>query len=53
MVYFGKNVSLGYANSIKDLGKGDVNKGKLYTGDLAYIDIGDSNTGELTEDFGL
>lgn len=38
LTYFGKNVSLGYANSIKDLKKGDVNKGKLYTGDLAYKD---------------
>ena len=38
LIYFGKNVSLGYAYSIKDLKKGDANKGKLYTGDLAYKD---------------
>jgi acyl-coenzyme A synthetase/AMP-(fatty) acid ligase len=38
IVFFGKNVSLGYCNSRKDLKKGDENKGKLYTGDLAYKD---------------
>ena len=38
LIYFGKNVSLGYANSVNDLKKGDENKGKLYTGDLAYKD---------------
>ena len=36
LVYIGNNVSLGYANSSKDLRKGDMNKGKLFTGDLAY-----------------
>jgi len=41
LVYFGKNVSLGYASSLNDLSKGDKNKGKLLTGDLAYKD-GDS-----------
>ena len=34
IVFFGKNVSLGYAESIKDLYKGDINKKKLFTGDL-------------------
>ena len=38
IVYFGKNVSLGYATNIKDLYKGDKNKGKLYTGDLGIKD---------------
>ena len=38
LIYFGKNVSLGYADSVNDLKKGDENKGKLYTGDLAYKD---------------
>ena len=38
LVYFGKNVSLGYAYSLKDLKKGDINKGRLCTGDLAYKD---------------
>ena len=38
LIYFGKNVSLGYANGLEDLYKGDINKGKLFTGDLAYKD---------------
>ena len=38
LIYFGKNVSLGYARNLKDLSKGDINKGKLFTGDLAYKD---------------
>ena len=38
LVYFGKNVSLGYAKNMKDLTKGNTNKGKLFTGDLAYKD---------------
>ena len=38
LIYFGKNVSLGYANSLEDLYKGDINKGKLFTGDLVYKD---------------
>ena len=38
LVYFGKNVSLGYAKNLKDLSRADDNKGKLYTGDLAYKD---------------
>ena len=38
LVFFGKNVSLGYANNLRDLKKGDINKGKLFTGDLAYQD---------------
>ena len=38
ILYKGKNVSLGYANSIKDLKKGDLNNGKLFTGDLGFKD---------------
>ena len=38
LVYFGNNVSLGYAHNVKDLKKGNENKGKLLTGDLAYKD---------------
>ena len=38
IIYKGKNVCLGYAASIKDLYKGDVNKGKLFTGDIGYKD---------------
>ncbi len=38
IVYYGKNVSLGYAQDIKDLYLGDVNKGKLNTGDLGKKD---------------
>jgi len=40
LYYKGKNVCLGYANSYKDLSKGDTNKGILRTGDLAYKDKG-------------
>jgi len=38
IIYEGKNVSLGYAKSFKDLIKGDQNKGILKTGDLAVKD---------------
>ena len=38
LIFYGKNVSLGYSSSLKDLNKGDVNKGRLFTGDLAYRD---------------
>lgn len=38
MIYKGSNVSMGYAESIEDLSIGDVNKGILKTGDLAYFD---------------
>lgn len=38
LIYEGPNVSLGYANNITDLTKGDENFGKLYTGDIAYKD---------------
>jgi acyl-coenzyme A synthetase/AMP-(fatty) acid ligase len=38
IIYEGKNVSLGYAKSFKDLIKGDQNKGILKTGDLAAKD---------------
>ncbi len=36
--FYGRNVSLGYSNSKKDLEKGDENNGKIFTGDLAYRD---------------
>jgi len=38
IVYTGENVMMGYADSLEDLEKGDVMKGKLYTGDIAYCD---------------
>jgi len=38
LIYFGKNVSLGYASDLEDLYKSDINKGKLFTGDLVYKD---------------
>ena len=38
IVFYGKNVSLGYSNSKKDLKKGDENKGKIFTGDIAFKD---------------
>ena len=38
LVYEGANVSLGYAECVADLMKGDENNGILYTGDLAYRD---------------
>lgn len=38
LVFYGPNVSLGYANSRIDLEKGDENCGKLLTGDIAYMD---------------
>ena len=34
LVFYGDNVSLGYAKNIIDLYKGDENKKKLYTGDI-------------------
>lgn len=38
MVYRGSNVTLGYANSVKDLNSGDEHQGILYTGDLVKRD---------------
>ena len=38
LVYEGENVSMGYAECIADLAKGDENKGVLHTGDLARRD---------------
>lgn len=38
IVFYGKNVSLGYSKNIKDLKKGNVNKKILYTGDIGYRD---------------
>lgn len=38
IVYQGKNVTMGYANELSDLLKGDERNGILNTGDLGYID---------------
>jgi acyl-CoA synthetase (AMP-forming)/AMP-acid ligase II len=38
LVYSGKNVMMGYAQSREDLSKGDELNGVLHTGDLAYKD---------------
>ncbi|MDY3032371.1 MAG: AMP-binding protein [Odoribacter sp.] len=38
MVYRGENVTLGYANCLEDLLKGDENHGVMHTGDLARRD---------------
>lgn len=38
LVYNGPNVSMGYAECIEDLAKGDDNKGVLVTGDMAKRD---------------
>ena len=38
LIYYGKNVSLGYSENIKDLSKGDENKNKINTGDIGYRD---------------
>lgn len=38
LVYRGPNVTLGYANTIQDLGLGDENQGVLHTGDIAMRD---------------
>ena len=39
IVFYGENVSLGYAKNLNDLKKGDINRGKLKTGDLGYKDM--------------
>jgi long-chain acyl-CoA synthetase len=38
LIYFGSNVMLGYAESHNDLKLGDINNGKLSTGDIAMFD---------------
>ena len=38
LIYSGPNVSLGYAESRADLALGDVNQGRLRTGDIARFD---------------
>ncbi len=38
LVYEGKNVFMGYAEKLKDLNLPDLNNGRLYTGDIAYMD---------------
>ena len=38
LVYYGPNVTYGYATSGPDLARGDDNGGRLVTGDMAYFD---------------
>ena len=38
IVFYGDNVCLGYAKNSSDLKKGDINKKKLFTGDIGYQD---------------
>lgn len=38
LVYYGKNVTLGYAVCAEDLARGDENHGRLVTGDMAQLD---------------
>ncbi|MCQ2545591.1 MAG: AMP-binding protein [Clostridia bacterium] len=38
IIYYGPNVSLGYATCREDLAKADENKGRLETGDMGYMD---------------
>lgn len=38
LVYYGDNVTLGYAECREDLAKGDERHGKLVTGDMARVD---------------
>ncbi len=38
LIYEGPNIMLGYAHGRVDLARGDVNRGRLATGDLARID---------------
>lgn len=38
LIYFGDNVTLGYAENADDLAKGDERHGRLATGDMARID---------------
>ncbi len=39
LIYYGDNVTLGYAESYDDLVLGDERQGRLETGDIAYIDL--------------
>ncbi|MGI6765779.1 MAG: AMP-binding protein [Lentihominibacter sp.] len=38
IIYYGPNVSMGYATCRQDLARGDDNRGRLETGDVAYAD---------------
>ncbi len=38
LIYEGENVTMGYANSVDDLSKGDERNGRLITGDMAKMD---------------
>lgn len=38
LCYDGPNVTLGYAHCAEDLALGDMRHGRLYTGDMAYVD---------------
>lgn len=51
MVYYGENVSLGYARNTDDLRREDENKGCLRTGDLAVCDQGYYSITGRTERF--
>jgi long-chain acyl-CoA synthetase len=39
LIYKGSNVSMGYAECIADLSKGDENNGVLHTGDIGHRDV--------------
>ncbi|MDO4176566.1 MAG: AMP-binding protein [Bacillota bacterium] len=38
IIYYGPNVSMGYATCTEDLAKEDENRGRLATGDMGYMD---------------
>lgn len=38
LCYDGPNVTMGYAQKAEDLSLGDLRHGRLYTGDMAYVD---------------
>ena len=38
IVFYGENVSLGYADCLEDLKLQDTNQGRLQTGDIGYQD---------------
>ncbi len=38
VIYYGENVMMGYAESLEDLSKGDVQNNTLMTGDIGFLD---------------
>ena len=38
IIFKGKNVSMGYCETLKDLTSGDLNQGVLHTGDIGFKD---------------